>query len=68
MVLSVAEVVVGVFLRQWPDEPSTVILESFLLSHLLRSGVLRHCLEEGVKESVVVLSCVDRLESYVLDA
>ena len=53
------------FLSEWPNESSTVILETLLLSHLLRSSVLGHCLEERMQEGVIILARVDCLKTNV---
>lgn len=50
------------------NETSSVVLEALLFGHILRSRILCHCLEERVQQSVVVLSCMDRLESDMPNA
>lgn len=58
----------GIFFSQRPDESSPVVLESFLLCHLLRGCVLRDSLEERLQKGVIVLSGMDCLEPYVFDS
>ena len=59
---------VGLFFGQRTDESSSVVLEAFLLRHLLWGRVLRHRLEEGLKQRVIVFAGMDSLEPHVFDA
>lgn len=61
-------IIVGLILSEWTDEPSPVVLEPFLLSHLLRSCVLSHCLEERVQKRVVILTRMHSLKTNVLNS
>jgi len=52
-------------LSERPNEAMAIDFEALKFSHVLRSGVLGHCLEKGVQKSVVIVSTVKNLEPHV---
>lgn len=65
---SSAQSTVSFIFSQRSDESTAVELEPFQLSHVLRSSVLSHCLEEGVQHRIVVHSSIESLETYMIYA
>ena len=61
-------IIVGLILSEWTNKSPSVVLKPFLLSHLLRSCILSHCLEEGVQKRIVILTSMHSLKTNVFNA